>query len=172
MRDEYGSVTKEVRRNRFLLIISLSFTYRWSGEVHGNEQVGPTAVLEAAQILLDAATCESLPRISIKDDLDWDAELITAQSCRQTWSDRGYADYDRQWLARLVSTRRIVLVPTANALGYFRKVREEDGIDPNRDFPYDLVDAKACMQTVAGRTLNEVFREHMFQLALTFHGGE
>ena len=27
------------------------------------------------------------------------------------------------------------------------------------------------MQTIAGRTINEVFREHMFQLALTFHGG-
>lgn len=28
-----------------------------------------------------------------------------------------------------------------------------------------------CMQTIAGRTINEVFREHMFQLALTYHGG-
>lgn len=27
------------------------------------------------------------------------------------------------------------------------------------------------MRTVAGRTLNEIYREHLFQLALTFHGG-
>ena len=27
------------------------------------------------------------------------------------------------------------------------------------------------MQTIAGRTLNEIYREHMFQLALTFHAG-
>ena len=27
------------------------------------------------------------------------------------------------------------------------------------------------MQTIAGRTINEAYREHMFQLALTFHGG-
>jgi hypothetical protein len=27
------------------------------------------------------------------------------------------------------------------------------------------------MQTIAGRTINEVYREHMFQLALTFHAG-
>jgi hypothetical protein len=40
-----------------------------------------------------------------------------------------------------------------------------------RDFPIDITDAQICMQTIAGRTINEVFREHMFQLALTFHGG-
>jgi hypothetical protein len=62
-------------------------------------------------------------------------------------------------------------VPTANALGYFRKVREEGNTDPNRDFPYDLTNPEACMQSVAARTLNEVFRDHLFQLALTFHGG-
>ena len=27
------------------------------------------------------------------------------------------------------------------------------------------------MNTIAARTINEVYREHMFQLALTFHGG-
>ena len=36
---------------------------------------------------------------------------------------------------------------------------------------YDVTDATACMKTIAGRTLNEIFREHMFQLSLTFHGG-
>ena len=60
---------------------------------------------------------------------------------------------------------------TANALGYYRNSRTEDGIDPNRDFPYDLLDPSLCMRTIAGRTLNEVFREHLFQMALTFHGG-
>ncbi|GKY92532.1 hypothetical protein MPSEU_000223500 [Mayamaea pseudoterrestris] len=144
----------------------------WSGEVHGNEQVGPTAVLEAAQVMLDAAECESLPRTSMKESIrDWKDELEAARKCRQNWSDRGYLDYDLKWLARLLSTRRIVFVPTANALGYFRKVREEGNIDPNRDFPYDLRDPTLCMQTIAGRTLNEVFRSHMFQLSLTFHGG-
>lgn len=152
---------------RFAYIFS-----RWSGEVHGNEQVGPTAVLEAAQLLLDAATCESLPRMSMKQDIDWDFEMEKARSCRKAWDEGGFTDYDRKWLARLVSSRRIVVIPTANALGYYRKVREEGNIDPNRDFPYDLLDPTQCMQTVAGRTLNEVFRDHMFQLSLTFHGGE
>jgi len=76
----------------------------------------------------------------------------------------------RQWLARLVTTR-VVILPSANALGYYRNTREEGNVDPNRDFPFDLTDPSKCMQTIAGRTLNEVFREHMIQLSLTFHGG-
>jgi hypothetical protein len=27
------------------------------------------------------------------------------------------------------------------------------------------------MQTIAGRTINELYREHLFQLAFTFHAG-
>ena len=61
--------------------------------------------------------------------------------------------------------------PTANALGYYQNQREEGSVDPNRDFPYDILDEASCMQTIAARTLNEIYREHMFQLALTFHAG-
>jgi len=68
-------------------------------------------------------------------------------------------------------TTRVVILPSANALGYYRNTREEGNVDPNRDFPFDLTDPSKCMQTIAGRTLNEVFREHMIQLSLTFHGG-
>ena len=57
------------------------------------------------------------------------------------------------------------------ALGYYQNTREEAKNDPNRDFPYDLKDFSKCMRTIAGRTVNEIYREHMFQLALTFHGG-
>jgi hypothetical protein len=60
---------------------------------------------------------------------------------------------------------------TANALGYFRDERTEEDVDPNRDFPYDVKDPEDCMQTIAGRTINEIYRDHMFQLALTFHAG-
>jgi len=133
----------------------------WSGELHGNERVGPTAVLEAANLLLQAASCEALGN----------EEPTLAATCRQDLYDYGIDDVDRQWLARLVATRKIVVVPTANAQGYYRDTREEDEIDPNRDFPYDIVNPHDCMQTIAARTLNEVFRSHIFQLALTFHAG-
>jgi Zinc carboxypeptidase len=146
----------------------------WSGELHGDERVGPTAVLEAAQLLLDAATCEALPRNELLNGGTSEAvkyELESAEACRLELSESGINDIHRQWLARLITTRRIIMIPTANSLGYFRVHREENDIDPNRDFPYDLNDPRKCMRTIAGRTINEVYREHMFQLSLTFHGG-
>ena len=151
----------------------------WSGELHGDERVGPTAVLEATQLLLDAAICEALPRLALqpsksgtRDQInEWDMELQRAHECRHDLSHRGIDDIHRKWLARLVTTRRIVIVPTANALGYYQNKREENHIDPNRDFPYDQTNPQSCMQTIAGRTLNEIFRKHLFQLSLTFHGG-
>jgi Zinc carboxypeptidase len=146
----------------------------WSGEVHGNEQVGPTAVLEASQLLLDSVQCEALPRPSTlksNNKEEMQNEIKRALDCRQDLYNRGIDDNHRKWLARLVSTRRLVVVPTANALGYYRRVREEGDIDPNRDFPYEISDPTQCMQTIAARTINEAYREHMFQIALTFHGG-
>lgn len=148
-----------------------------SGEVHGDERVGPTAVLQATQLLLDAALCMSKPRMRLQNtsnstpESHWESEVTFARACRREMMDFGVDEVHLRWLARLVSTRRVVIVPTANALGYFRSEREENGIDPNRDFPYDVLDPVLCMQTVAARTLNEVFRDHMFQLSLTFHGG-
>ena len=168
-----------------------------SGAVHGNERVGPTALIEMSELLLESVACESLPRMRYQptknDNADsnddgakatttatksftpeqWQQELSTAQSCRQSLTERGVPSPLRQWLARLVSTRRTVIIPTANALGYARNKREEGSIDPNRDFPFDIeVGREAeCMQTIAGRSINELWRSHLFQIGLTFHGG-
>jgi len=128
-----------------------------SGALHGDERVGPTAVVETASLLLFAAACERKP-------------ASRKASCQSRLNSMGLSPQDRRWLARLVTTRRIVIVPTANALGYFRKSRYEGNVDVNRDFPFDLK-SSACMQSIGARTLNELFRRHMFQLALTFHGG-
>ena len=62
-------------------------------------------------------------------------------------------------------------MPSANALGYYKNEREESGIDPNRDFPYNQDETK-CMKTTAARAINELWRRHIFQLSLTFHAGE
>lgn len=78
--------------------------------------------------------------------------------------------YKNPWLKRLVDTRSIFIMPNANALGYSQNVRTENGLDPNRDFPYGRT-PQTCMQTTAARALNEIYREHVFQLAFTFHGG-
>ncbi|KAL7460861.1 hypothetical protein ACHAXS_001297, partial [Conticribra weissflogii] len=150
-----------------------------SGSVHGDERVGPTAILEAVELLVESAHCESLPRRrrgdqrDFHDDPDREDELVAARSCRRSLADRGVSPPLRRWLARLVATRRTVVVPTANALGYARNERTEDGIDPNRDFPFDVLpkNRDECMRTVAGRTVNELFRSHLFPIGLTFHGG-
>jgi hypothetical protein len=54
--------------------------------------------------------------------------------------------------------------------GYFQRMREENNIDPNRDFPY-MKEPQHCMQTITARALNELWRSHLFQLAITYHGG-
>lgn len=91
--------------------------------------------------------------------------------CRQDLLDRGIDDKHRQWLARLLVTRRIVMIPTANPWGYARNVRTEFDVDVNRDFPFDAPDATSCMRTIAARAINELVREHMFQSGIVFHGG-
>jgi len=73
------------------------------------------------------------------------------------------------WITHLLETRSIFIMPMANAYGYYRSERTENGVDMNRDFPID--GPSSCMKTYGARALNELFRAHMFQLAITFHGG-
>jgi hypothetical protein len=116
--------------------------------------------MEAASLLLETAQCES--------SYAYDGPLHESSASLLT---QGIAKKQQQWLARLVTTRWIVIVPTANALGYYQNTRTEGSIDINWDFPFDNDDPTMCMQSIGGRTLNELFRESMFQIALTFHGG-
>jgi hypothetical protein len=71
---------------------------------------------------------------------------------------------------RLVDTRTVLISPMTNAVGSAQRTRTELGIDPNRDFPFDQ-SPRACMQTVTARTVNELYRSHLLQLVITFHGG-
>jgi len=110
-----------------------------SGEVHGNERVGPTTTLEFIRLVLE------------------NYEL-------------------NDFIKNLLDQRYLVISPMTNAQGYHDNHREETveskvHIDPNRDFPFDLTDYSKCMQTVAARTVNELFISQLFQLAFTFHGG-
>lgn len=143
----------------------------WSGAMHGSDHLGPTVVMETASLLLQAANCESLPNKNSK--LPWDEELAAAHDCRIKLYAQGVSDTRRKWLARLVSTRRLVVVPTPNALGFSRGENFEGSIDPDLDFPYGYNNETQvlCMQSVAARTINEIFRDHMFQISLSFHSG-
>ena len=106
-----------------------------SGNLHGDEQVGPMTLIYTLRHLVHTALAGSNP-----------------------------------WINLLLDTRYIVAIPVTNPRGYFTNSREENGMDPNRDFPYAQSPSE-CMRTLTGRVLNEAFRSHMFQLAITFHGG-
>jgi len=77
---------------------------------------------------------------------------------------------DNPWVKRLLNTRLVVITPLTNSLGFDRNAREEGNIDPNRDYPIDQ-DPALCMRTITSRITNELFRNHLFQVAITFHGG-
>ena len=69
---------------------------------------------------------------------------------------------ERRWLSRLVTTLCIFIVLTADALGYDCKSRMEEFIDPNQSFPYDLMDQTLFICAIARRTINKIFRYHLF----------
>lgn len=75
-----------------------------------------------------------------------------------------------EWIHRLVNSRILIIMPMTNAIGYATSNRLELGIDPNRDFPYDQ-DPHLCMRSIAARSINEIHRNNLIQLTLTFHGG-
>jgi len=80
------------------------------------------------------------------------------------------------WITYLLQNRVIVIMPAANANGFYNDYREEfyeqTSIDPNRDFPYNLDEQQKCMESLAARSILHVFKEHAFILGVTFHGGD
>lgn len=84
-----------------------------SGELHGDERIGPTAMVETAKLLVEAY--ERAPGAP----------------------SRYGAHRGNPWLRRLVDTRVVFISPITNAWGYHHRQRTEQGVDPNRDFPID-----------------------------------
>ena len=124
-------------------------------------------MVEIASLLLELSSCDSIPSRPLDyNDTDIMAE---AEVCRSDLEGRGVGDVEHRWLSIFVTTRHIVVVPTSNLLGYNCKSRTEGGIDPNQYFPCDLMDQTQYMQ-ISRRTINKIFRNHVFQLSFTFHG--
>ena len=106
------------------------------------------------------------------------AELLVSNAAKFSSTPAKLGPMGNLWLHRLVQTRVIVMLPISNAVGYSNTIREESRVehgrvvttDPNRDFPY-AQDPSQCMVTAVARALNEDFLRHMYQLAITFHGG-
>ena len=68
----------------------------------------------------------------------WQAEFLL----------KTYKDGSNPWVRRLVDTRSITMLPMSNAIGYDKIVREENHVDPNRDFPCVLCEA-GCVASIA-----------------------
>lgn len=65
----------------------------------------------------------------------------------------------------------IIAVPTANAIGYFQNVREDAGVDPNRDFPYDI-DPSTTLKSTTAKIIFSLFQYYgNIQSGITFHAG-
>lgn len=83
----------------------------------------------------------------------------------------GITSYDdRVWLAYLATRRDTYVIPTANCLGYILNRRDDNGIDPNRDFSYSRQDGKCFVSTTA-KILGTLMSETLTQIFITFHGG-
>ncbi len=137
----------------------------FSGEVHGDETVGPLATLHAAELMLTASSCARVYYEAAEGDRGG------SKDCQTWFQDWKYTELDLHWLSSLVAGRRVIFSPMSNAEGFAKTKRTEKSIDPNRDFPFDVTSDTHCMRTVAARHINEVFQHSLIQLAITFHGG-
>jgi hypothetical protein len=52
----------------------------------------------------------------------------------------------------------------------FSPLREDAGVDPNRDFPYSRQDSN-CLQCSTSRLFHSIMRLNLIQIVVTFHGG-
>ena len=109
------------------------------------------------------------PEVLISGALHGDERVgpATAMALSRWLIERYDAD---PWIRRLVDTRIVLIMPMTNAIGVELRRRDELNFDPNRDFPYDQTPSR-CMLTIAARSLNELYRAHLLQLVITFHGG-
>ena len=119
------------------------------GALHRDKRVGLTTVVDIASLLLESAWCNSIPSRTLYYNYTY--IVAKAEECRSDLEGRGVGDVDRTWLLILVTTRSILIFPTANALGYDRKSCMEDDIYPNQDFTYDFMDQTLCMRAISGQ---------------------
>lgn len=57
-----------------------------------------------------------------------------------------------------------------NTLGYIQNRRDDNGVDPNRDFGYSRSDNN-CLKSTTGQLFHHIMSENLIQTAVTFHGG-
>lgn len=67
--------------------------------------------------------------------------------------------------------KSLIVIPTANSWGYSNVNRTENGVDPNRDFPYER-DPSLTLESMAAKVVNRIFAAAgNVQSGITFHAG-
>lgn len=127
-----------------------------SGEIHGDERVGPSSTIWAASLLVRAASCEISRHQPSCEFLDKQMGVVSSDQ--------------RVWLAFLATRRDTVVIATANCLGYLQDQREDAGVDPNRDFGYSRSNDN-CLRSTTARIMNALLARTLMQIVVTFHGG-
>jgi len=127
-----------------------------SGEIHGDERIGPSASLVTAEILVMASECVIEQKESTCSTLETTYDINDKRTLR--------------WLAVLATRRDTYVIPTTNCMGHMHRQRAELGVDTNRDFPYGRSDNR-CLRTTTAQVINSVMKNNLIQLVITFHGG-
>ena len=143
----------------------------WIGGIHDGdeEHYGTTILMETAKILLESAACEAKPETG--QNKHNNKELQECEDCRSRLSELGINQRHRQWMARLVSTRRIVVIPIADPVSFDRNQHSLDGglSDAGIDSTSSSSGGHGCVPTVTTKTIRELFHAHMFQILMSFH---
>lgn len=121
-----------------------------SGEVHGDERVGPNATLELIKLFVNF------------NNHPWLRHLLNTRLIIITPMTNPHGYYVNEREEQLIEDEDKVIL--TNSL--FKQTHK----DINRDFPY-LVNSKYCMESIGARVVNELFLKHKFLLSLSLHGG-
>lgn len=136
-----------------------------SGEIHGDERIGPEATLHTGYLMVYSAKC------AIEGDTNACAKLV---------EEDGLSKSQIVWLANLATRRDTFVVPSCNCLGYKASVRADAMVDPNRDFSYSRDRGREsgtgsgndmCLRSTTAKIFNKLMELTLFQLVVTFHGG-
>lgn len=91
-------------------------------------------------------------------------------SCNELQAMSNVTVAQRNWLTFLATRRDTLIIPTANCIGYINCQRNENKVDPNRDFPYSRPDNR-CMLSTTAKLFHYIMAQNLIQMVVTFHGG-
>jgi len=150
-----------------------------SGEIHGNERVGPISTYVAAKLMVLATECLGVNKIYLSGSGagrgagtgTGPRSSVQEKACVELSNDYSISHPDQlNWLAMLAAKRDTFIMPTANCYGYHHNTRFDLQIDVNRDFGY-MRSNDNCLTSNTAKMFNKLMLKSMLQVVVTFHGG-